>query len=373
MRVCQTGATSFHGASVAIVCGAHSPYSPEQGDGYGCHFTPTAPPDWKCWRTALADSHGWGLWRDGVKLAEHPTPEACIDAARSIDVQPPPVDDPPPPPVDDPPPVTPVAACDVYRALPGAKLTVSAARGVLANDTGPAPLRPKVTQISFRRASHPFSVAADGAFKLKTLANDKLLQLTYTVTGGDRTSAPAVVVVYVQRGPLSAKQRAVCARVTPDQVREPRADADCSSRKLAGNKWYHPYVPREGVGLVTWRTYVRIALKDRCNHGALRVGMSFDDEAISQKGGKIYVTAVEYKVTKDATWRRLRTTCCAEGSAIVYTDGGHLDLSKTTRVTHVRVKTHLIFGEDLEASPPKRGDVYTPRTYTCDMVKRKCD
>lgn len=140
-------------------------------------------------------------------------------------------------------------------------------------------------------------------------------------------------------------------------------DSYCTSRSMNANKAFYTWVPREGVGATSWRTYMSISAADLCNHGSLRVGISFYDDNITQKGGYIRAGSVQFQRSGSSTWYYLPGHCCQLGSSIVYTDGGHLDLTNSTRITNVRVNTHLNFG----------GSLYAPASYTCNLVSRTCD
>lgn len=138
-------------------------------------------------------------------------------------------------------------------------------------------------------------------------------------------------------------------------------DANCTKSSLSANKGYAAYVLREGVGAVSWRTYISLSAADRCNHGDLRVNVGFYDANISYKGGQIISSSAQYQKSGSSTWHWMYRSP-TWGSSASYHTGGHLDLAPTQRITNVRVNTYLNFG----------GSVYAPRTFTCNLVWRTC-
>lgn len=127
---------------------------------------------------------------------------------------------------DPPPPRLPVARCDVYWTTPGSLLRVPQARGLLVNDYDPEgrAIRPQVTQISFRKASHPYTVSRDGSFALQTLANDRRLTLDYRVTATDgRRSATSTITILVSRTKPAASALRPCPPVDEVTSRDLRA------------------------------------------------------------------------------------------------------------------------------------------------------
>lgn len=144
-------------------------------------------------------------------------------------------------------------------------------------------------------------------------------------------------------------------------------DASCTHRSMNANKGFTAYVTRSGVGFVGWRDYLNISAYDRCDHGRLRVGVSIYDANVRYKGGRVVIGSVRFQTTSSTTWQYLNRyqgtyLGTSTGYSVVYGDGGHLDLTRTTRITKVQLTTHLNFS----------GSVYAPRSYTCDVVNVSC-
>jgi hypothetical protein len=132
---------------------------------------------------------------------------------------------------------SPVARCDVYAVHPGKELSITATNGLLRNDTftagEAAKTRLTVTEIAFRKATHPYHVSPDGALRLPTLEGDKQLTLKYVLKSAGKTSKPTTVKVLVQRGPLTAAQRGGCPLDRPPTPDEP-AEANASKTDTLG-------------------------------------------------------------------------------------------------------------------------------------------
>jgi len=144
-------------------------------------------------------------------------------------------------------------------------------------------------------------------------------------------------------------------------------DSNCTSQRVSAQKGFSAYVPREGVGLVGWRDYLSIAAADRCDHGQLRVGVTINEANVRYKGGRVVIGAVKYQTSSSTTWQSLTRypgtyLGTSTGYSVVYGDGGHLDLSRNTRITKVQLRTHLNFS----------GSIYAGRSYTCDLVNVTC-
>lgn len=134
----------------------------------------------------------------------------------------------------------PVARCDVYAVSPGKVLTVPPARGLLRNDTfaAGASATPQVTEIAFRKSSHPYSVAPDGSLKLATLKSDTYLTFRYAVSSAGKLSNATTVKIFVQKDPVTIKQRGQCPQDRPPVAEEPQqADAKAKAKvdTLAGS------------------------------------------------------------------------------------------------------------------------------------------
>ncbi len=98
-------------------------------------------------------------------------------------------------PVNDPP----VAQNDSYTGLPGAALSVSAAQGVLANDSDPENAPLTLTQLS-APGSGVLNLAADGSFSYVPNAGfTGTDSFTYRVSDGTLNSAPAVVTLNIEQ------------------------------------------------------------------------------------------------------------------------------------------------------------------------------
>jgi hypothetical protein len=116
----------------------------------------------------------------------------------------------------------------VYVTAPGTTLRVPAHTGLLANDRDPRGLRlrPSVTKISFGKATHPYTVAANGAFTLKTTKKDRRLVMTYSaVNSKGARSAPTTALVLVTTRRLTDDQLRSCdgsGRVVQPPPRGPR-------------------------------------------------------------------------------------------------------------------------------------------------------
>ncbi len=128
---------------------------------------------------------------------------------------------------DDPPkPRLPVARCDVYWTKPGSLLRVPQSRGLLVNDHDPEgrAIRPLITLIGFRKASHPYTVSRDGSFVLRTLPSDRRLYLDYRVRTADgRKSATARINILVSRTKPAASALKPCPPVDEVTSRDLRA------------------------------------------------------------------------------------------------------------------------------------------------------
>lgn len=120
----------------------------------------------------------------------------------------------------------PVARCDVYWTTPGSRLRVPRVNGILANDVDPEGLaiRPQVTRISFRKASHPYTVSRDGSLVLQTLSTDAKLVLDYRVTATDgRRSTTSTITILVSKTKPSASALRPCPPVDEVTSRDLRA------------------------------------------------------------------------------------------------------------------------------------------------------
>ncbi|WP_433802957.1 hypothetical protein [Actinomycetospora sp. CA-084318] len=140
------------------------------------------------------------------------------------------------------------------------------------------------------------------------------------------------------------------------------ADADCTRTRLHAED---PGFAWLGQGLpVTWRMYVTVSALDRCDHGDLRVGVSFRDDGVTQKGADIASTSVAYRTSASPTWQYMPLNSPAVNGTVYVTDG-HLDLSRDTRVVAVKVNARVRWGAGA-------GTVLWPVGYSCDLVKRTC-
>ncbi|MEA2278844.1 MAG: hypothetical protein QOC78_3804 [Solirubrobacteraceae bacterium] len=156
-------------------------------------------------------------------------------------------------------------------------------------------------------------------------------------------------------------------------VVEPAAavDASCKRADARQEHTFKSWVPIENVGTVTWRASMDVRARDRCNHGALTVTYSWQNGRIEDTGGMLKVTSIAYKTSASPTWRTDGLTqggCAASArrGCIQIKAGSHVDLSRTTRITHVKLTTALIYESGVDSTS------YAPRSWTCDVRYPTC-
>jgi hypothetical protein len=154
---------------------------------------------------------------------------------------------------------------------------------------------------------------------------------------------------------------------------EPAAavDASCKRAEAFQEHTFKTWVPIENVGTVTWRASMDVRARDRCNHGALTVTYSWQNGRIEDTGGVLKVTSIAYKTSASPTWRTdgLTQGACAAGArrgCIQIKAGSHVDLSRRTRITHVKLTTALIYESGVDSTS------YAPRNWTCDVRYPTC-
>lgn len=157
-----------------------------------------------------------------------------------------------------------------------------------------------------------------------------------------------------------------CASLSGLTRQASAADQNCTRRDLSKGKNYYAYVMREGVGAVSWTIHLNIGAADLCNHGALTAGVWAYNENVEYKGGQLRVTSAQYQTSASDRWvyfpYRSRGFAYGNWRWESFSDGGHLDLTRNTRITLVRINTALYFG----------GSGYAARSFTCNLIKRVC-
>lgn len=154
-------------------------------------------------------------------------------------------------------------------------------------------------------------------------------------------------------------------------------DANCKRAKSSQSHTFKDWVPMEGVGLVMWRADMRVTTWDRCDHGELTVTYGWQNGAIEDNDLVLKVTSVRYRTSSSGKWRadNLRQGACAASArrgCILVRNGGHFDLSRKTRVTHVRLTTALIYDPNTEDDSIADSKAFAPRTWTCDVRYAGC-
>jgi hypothetical protein len=154
-------------------------------------------------------------------------------------------------------------------------------------------------------------------------------------------------------------------------------DASCKKANARQEHTFKDFVPVEGVGLVAWRATMDVRARDRCNHGSLTVTYSWQNGRIEDTGGVLKVTSIAYKTSASAAWRvnGLTQGACAAGprrGCIQVKAGSHVDLSRRTRITHVRLTTALIYDPNPEDDSTADSKAFGARTWTCDVRYPTC-
>jgi hypothetical protein len=150
----------------------------------------------------------------------------------------------------------------------------------------------------------------------------------------------------------------------------------CKTSSAATDHTFKSYVPKEGVGLVAWRANLAVIAKDRCDHGALTINFSWDKRSLASKNGKLLIISLEYKTTLSSGWRTdgLLVRACATDSdhgCFRAVEASHIDLSRTTRITLVRIKTALAFS-DVTSDDKTAPYLAAYRSWTCDTRTSDC-
>jgi hypothetical protein len=138
-------------------------------------------------------------------------------------------------------------------------------------------------------------------------------------------------------------------------------DSNCTRVTLYNSKGHSAYVLSENVGLVAWRTSMSITAYDRCSHGEVRATVGINNANVQAEGGTVVIAKVQYRRTGSTTWYSMYKGACASATSCNWAQL-HVDLTRTWRITHVRLYTYLVFNR-----VPTAG-----RYHTCNLVTRTC-
>lgn len=146
------------------------------------------------------------------------------------------------------------------------------------------------------------------------------------------------------------------------------ADANCVSSTMQGQDRGSKILPNRTVGV--WYMYVSISAADRCDHGDLRVGVTYRDDALRTYGNSISTSSVQYMLSNENRWRTLdshyNSSATKDGNSVVYYPSySHLDMAKGVRITVVRINSAVGYSGD-------GGSSATGATYTCNLINRNC-
>lgn len=149
-------------------------------------------------------------------------------------------------------------------------------------------------------------------------------------------------------------------------------DSDCKRVTLYGRDTVDKYIPVAGWGLTNWTVSMNVGAYDRCNHGWLGVNVGVGNDVAVRKGGNVYITSVRFRISGRDTWYSMSKIpgnyVSAPGSySQGFTAGSHVDLSRTTRITHVRVYTAVYTRQDGSNWVGIASD-----NFTCNLVQRTC-
>jgi len=132
---------------------------------------------------------------------------------------------PPPPPPPPPANLAPTAVADSYTTAKGAKLSVSAANGVLSNDTDPEGQALKAVLVSSPGKGN-LSLNADGSFVYTPVKNFAgSVTFKYAVSDGTNTSAAASVTITVGASPGTGPGGQAAADAHQDSIVNDQAPA----------------------------------------------------------------------------------------------------------------------------------------------------
>jgi hypothetical protein len=144
------------------------------------------------------------------------------------------------------------------------------------------------------------------------------------------------------------------------------ADYWCASTNVSANDGFREYVPVEGFGLVGWRTYMNLQVRDRCDHGSLGGTVGVYDGNLRYGGRGNVGVQISYHNGVSWTGRGIRLLPVYRVGDWqyynVYTDG-HIDLSRNTRMA-VKVTTWPIAGNVPQGLSAHSSICYTA-TRTC--------
>jgi hypothetical protein len=146
------------------------------------------------------------------------------------------------------------------------------------------------------------------------------------------------------------------------------ADAWCSAANASANHGFNAYVPVEGLGLVGWRSYMGLQARDRCDHGALSGIVGVYDANLRHNGRGNVGMQVSYSLNGGGwTGRNLRVLNAYRTGGWQYFNvltNGHIDMSRGTRLTHVKVTTYPIAGGVPQG--------LSARSSICNTVSGQC-
>lgn len=134
------------------------------------------------------------------------------------------------------------------------------------------------------------------------------------------------------------------ADAAPARVAVPAVDSNCRKVTMSDNDLITKYIPVAGWGWTNWRVMPTITAWDRCDHGGLNVLISLNDATVRAKGGQLRVSSVSYQTSSSSAWRPMYLI--SSWPSFEYGDGGHVDLSRTTRITKVRIVTAVWTRQD---------------------------
>ncbi len=155
------------------------------------------------------------------------------------------------------------------------------------------------------------------------------------------------------------------AHAAPARSAVPAIDSNCRRVTMSDNDLITKYIPVAGWGWTNWRVMPSIAAWDRCDHGGLRVGISVNDAAVRAKGGQLRISSVSYQTSSSSTWRPMRLI--NSWPSFEYGDGGHVDLTRTTRITKVRIVTAVWGRQDASGWVGLASD-----TLVCNLLTGSC-